>query len=275
MIATKILERLRAGLVGQRNLAQRQPQPVRYVDPASLLTPSALIRMGTEYGGWNLPLDHGLGPDSVCYLAGAGEDISFDCEIARNFGSRVTILDPTPRAIAHFEQLGKAVAAGQPFPINGSDTAFYSLDPDDFARMRFVPFGLADGNKELKFYLPRNPAHVSCSTANLQGTEEYFVAQCYTLRAVMQKQGDTRIDLLKMDIEGSEYAVIRNLVSSGPIPRLLLIEFDEIHSPQDADAPTRIQHHIDMLIAAGMRCFSIDGCNFSFIRGSTAVPAHV
>jgi len=274
MIAAKLLGRLRAGFANDRPPAQRLPDPVCYVDPASLLAPSALLRLGTEYGGWTIPADHGLGPDSVCYMAGAGEDISFDCEIARRFGSRVTVLDPTPRAIAHFEQLCRAVQAGQAFPINGSDTAFYTIGPADLARMRFLPFGLFDADLEQKFYLPRNPAHVSCSTANLQGTEDYFTAQCHTLRSIMNGQADARVDLVKMDIEGAEYAVIGDLVTSGPLPRLLLVEFDEIHSPQDADAPARIKRHIDMLAGAGMRCFSIDGCNFSFMRAAPPTPVH-
>jgi len=273
MIAAKILGRLRAGWAKNPASADLPPEAGRYVDPASLLAPSALLRLGTEYGGWTIPADHGLGPDSVCYMAGAGEDISFDCEIARRFGCRVTVLDPTPRAVAHFEQLCRAVQAGHAFPINGSATAFYALAPADLARMRFLPFGLSDADLEQKFYLPRNPAHVSCSTANLQGTDDYFTAQCHTLRTIMNRQADAQVDLVKMDIEGAEYAVIRDLVASGPLPRLLLVEFDEIHSPQDAAAPTRIQRHIDMLTGAGMRCFSVDGCNYSFMRA--LAPAHV
>ncbi len=77
--------------------------------------------------------------------------------------------------------------------------------------------GLAGTDEELKFFMPKDPSHVSCSTANLQKTDSYFTAQCHRLSTLMAQQGDARIDLLKMDIEGGEYDVIRDLASSGPV----------------------------------------------------------
>lgn len=83
----------------------------------------------------------------------------------------------------------------------------------------------------------------------------------------MQQLGDTSIDLLKMDIEGAEYAVIRDIVATKLLPRLLLLEFDEAHTPGDGEAKRRIKDHIEILQHAGMRCIAVDGCNASFIRG--------
>jgi hypothetical protein len=82
----------------------------------------------------------------------------------------------------------------------------------------------------------------------------------------MQQLGDTAIDLLKMDIEGAEYAVIRDIVTMKLLPRVLLVEFDEAHTPMDSDANTRIKHHIEMLGQAGMRCIAVEGSDASFIR---------
>ena len=76
------------------------------------------------------------------------------------------------------------------------------------------------------------------------------------------------IDLLKMDIEGAEYAVIRDIVTMKLLPRLLLIEFDEVHTPMDSEANTRIKQHIEMLEQAGMRCIAVEGSDASFIRAS-------
>ena len=55
-----------------------------------------------------------LGPESVCYCIGAGEDISFDVELQTLYGCRVVIFDPTPYGIHHFEDLRRHVAAGTP-----------------------------------------------------------------------------------------------------------------------------------------------------------------
>jgi len=204
------------------------PSPlVRYLNTDYLLPVNALLRLGTNYGGWYLPADSGLNEASVCYLAGAGEDISFDCALASRFGCHVRIVDPTPKAISHFEGLTSAVEAGLPFPINNSKYTFYGVSPEVISKVRFLPYGLSDNDVELKFYFPKNPNHVSCSTLNLQKTNIWFTAQCHTLASLMAEQGDTHVDLLKMDIEGGEYAVIEHLTATSLLPRLLLIEFDE------------------------------------------------
>ncbi len=237
-----------------------------YVDRTALVAAKKLLRLGTTYGGWIIPVDAGLTADSTCYCAGAGEDISFDCALVERFHCQVRVIDPTPRAIQHFNNLEKAVMSGQRFPVNNSTEDYYSVTAENFSRLRFVPVGLADRDAELKFYLPKNPAYVSCSTVNLQKTESYFTAQCFRVSSLMQQLGDTSIDLLKMDIEGAEYAVVRDIVTTKLFPRVLLLEFDEAHTPMDSEASTRIQHHIEVLMQAGMRCIAVDGCNASFIR---------
>jgi FkbM family methyltransferase len=228
-------------------------------------------RLGSNYGGWLIPTAAGLDENSICYLAGAGEDISFDCALVERFGCRGRIIDPTPRAIAHFRELGEAVQAGRRFPINNSATEFYDIAPRQYGKLSFLPIGLADRDGELKFFMPKDPAHVSCSTVNLQKTEDYFVAQCHSISTIMARQGDTKVDLLKMDIEGAEYPVIRDLVESGRLPRILLIEFDEVHSPLDGGAPTRIAGSMNSLLGAGMRCIAVEGSNATFVRKDSRI----
>jgi len=237
-----------------------------YVDRTALLPREALLRLGTEYGGWIIPSDAGLTSDSVCYSAGAGEDISFDCALVERFRCRVRIIDPTPRAIQHFGSLEKAVKRGERFPINNSKEYFYTITAENFERLQFLPFGLADQDAEFKFYLPQNRDHVSCSIANLQKTENYFTARCFRLGSIMQQQGDDFIEMLKIDIEGAEYAVIKDMKATKLLPRLLLIEFDEAHTPLDDNAGTRIKQHIDMLAQAGMRCIAVEGSNATFLN---------
>jgi FkbM family methyltransferase len=237
-----------------------------YVDRTALVAAEKLLRLGTTYGGWIIPADAGLTAGSICYCAGAGEDISFDCALVERFHCQVRVIDPTPRAIQHFTNLERAVMSGQRFPVNNSTENYYSITAEEFRRIRFVPVGLADRDAELKFYLPKNPAYVSCSTVNLQKTESYFTAQCFRVSSLKQQLGDTSIDLLKMDIEGVEYLVIRDMVATKLLPRVLLLEFDEAHTPMDSDANTRIKHHVDILGQAGMRCIAVDSCNATFIR---------
>jgi FkbM family methyltransferase len=202
----------------------------------------------------------------MCYSAGAGEDISFDCALVERFHCQVRIIDPTPRAIDHFNRLSHAVKCGAMFPINNSESDYYGITAEGLKRLQFLPVGLADRDAELKFFFPKNPLHVSCSTVNLQKTDQYFTAKCHRLASIMKQQGDASIDLLKIDIEGAEYAVIRDMIASNILPRLLLIEFDEVHTPLDSDAGSRIQLHIDALTRAGLMCIAVEGSNASFVH---------
>jgi FkbM family methyltransferase len=263
-----LVQRLIGGLLHRRSPGgQASCSPLMaHLDPSQLASPDSLVRLGTAYGGWIIPANPGLQPDSVCYLAGAGEDLSFDCALARRFHCRVRIIDPTPRAVEHFRQLERAVREGRRFSINGSKSEFYEIAAADFGRLSFLAHGLADQDVELKFYLPKDPAHVSCSTVNLQKTENFFTAQCHRLSTVMAQQGDRTIDLLKMDIEGAEYAVLQEIMDAGLLPRLLLVELDEAHTPLDSDAGSRIHALIRQLNQAGMRCIAVEGCNATFVR---------
>jgi FkbM family methyltransferase len=248
-------------------LSVDNPSPLSgYVDRSQLVSADKLIRLGSPYGGWIIPRKPALTESSICYLAGAGEDISFDCALTKLFFCDVRIVDPTPRAVRHFKELNRAVKEGRRFSVNNSDVDFYEISVSDLARLVFLPFGLADMDVEMKFYMPKNPEHVSCSTVNLQKTDEYFTAQCYRLTTLMRQQGDAEIDLLKMDIEGGEYAVIGDLLASNLLPSTLLIEFDEAHTPLDNDAGARICENIKQLVSAGMRCIAVEGCNATFVR---------
>ena len=253
-------------LLASSHTAGVSASPSLPVDRTTLVAAPKLLRLGTMYGGWIIPVDAGLTAESMCYCVGAGEDISFDCALVERFHCQVRVIDPTPRAIQHFNSLEKAVKSGERFSVNNSTEDYYHVTAENFERLRFVPVGLADRDTELKFYFPNNPAWVSCSTVNLQKTEEYFTAQCFRLSSLMQRLGDTSIDLLKIDIEGAEYAVISDMVTTELLPRLLLLEFDEAHTPRDGEANRRIKHHIEILQRAGMRCIAVDGCNASFIR---------
>lgn len=241
---------------------------VRYVDPVGLLPSQALVRLGSLYGGWIIPADNGLTADSLCYCAGAGEDISFECALVDRYYCRVRIIDPTPRAIQHFQNLEHAVRTGVRFPINNSPVDFYSVTAAHLDRLQFLPFGLTNTDADMKFYLPQNSAHVSCSVVNLQKTDRYFTAPCLRLSSIMNRQGDESIDLLKIDIEGAEYGVIEDMVASDLLPRLLLIEFDEAHTPLDGKASERIRKHIALLGRSDMRCVALEGSNATFVKAS-------
>ena len=81
----------------------------------------------------------------------------------------------------------------------------------------------------------------------------------------MRSLGDTHCDLLKIDIEGAEYEVLENMVDSQIRPRILLVEFDELHTPLDKSANIRVEQCLSMLIRYEMELVWRDNCNFTFV----------
>ncbi len=159
---------------------------------------------GTRYGGWATPRN-AVTEDSVIYSFGIGEDASWDLGLISAKGCRIHGFDPTPKSLKWVEQ-----------NIN---------DP------RFVmhPQALADFNGTLDLWLPANPDHVSASLRQSSGTShEKITVPCENLSSIMERMGHERVDVLKMDIEGAEYAVLRNLCSEkGLLDRIgvLMVEF--------------------------------------------------
>jgi FkbM family methyltransferase len=192
-----------------------------------------MVRLGSSYGGWWVPRSL-LAADSVCYLAGVGEDVTFDLALIDAVGCEVWAIDPTPRAIAYAETV-------------------------ENPKFHLLPLGIWSEDAELKFFEPSNPAHVSHSAVNAQGTERFFVASCRSIRTFMNDLGHDHVDLLKLDIEGAEVAVIEDILSNGPLPKVFCVEFD-------APEPLRATlGRVRRLRAAGYEPTKVEGLNVTFV----------
>lgn len=177
------------------------------------------IKLGSEYGGWIIPANL-LNYNSVVYSAGAGEDITFDVAIANKFDCRVYIFDPTPRAAIHYLNRKK----------------IYKIKNDNL--LQYFNIGIAEESVFRPFWLPANKEHVSCST--VKPSDEYFMAYFTTIRNLMLTCGHKFIDLLKLDIEGSEYQVLKNIHKLNI--RCICCEF---HKDEKLDIPGYIKIAVD------------------------------
>lgn len=160
-----------------------------------------LETFGAGDGSWVVPAN-AIGPNSTCYCVGVGMDISFDMDLAAR-GANVFSFDPTPRSIEYMSKLNY-----------------------DRQRITFVPVGIWNETTELKFYAPMNRKHANYSSKDIHGTASYFTAKCKKLREVMNEFGHKRLDLLKLDIEGSWYEVLADIVDSEIDISVLCVEFD-------------------------------------------------
>jgi FkbM family methyltransferase len=238
----------------------------RHVDRGELIHQ----RYGTVYGGWFVP-GGVLTETSVCYCVGAGEDISFELELIREFGCEVYTFDPTPRATQHIAELYENTTKNLPSRINGSDTLKYEVNREGLAHLHFLPYGVWSENQTMKFYSPVDPTHVSHSILNLQRTDHYFEAECRTVGTIMESLGHKDLSLLKLDVEGAEHKVIRSLLDEGIRPTILCVEFDEGVVSPDEDYMSSILDTVSRLKQCGYLMTKLESWNATFVSISKLV----
>ncbi len=211
-------------------------------------------RLGSLYGGWIVP-ENWFNKDSVCYLVGAGEDISFDLALVSKYATRAWIFDPTPRALAHFENWRTKTQQGQPGPCSTCPGGYYPEFPLNLLHhIVFCSFGVWSEDTCLRFFAPLNEAHVSHSLVNLQRSEKHIEVEVKRLSTIMKNLGHSRIDLLKLDIEGAEYQVLEALLADRLEVDVLCIEYDETAVNHfDRAYLDRIEQSLQTLVASGYR----------------------
>jgi FkbM family methyltransferase len=199
-------------------------------------------RFGTNYGGWSLPTEAKLNPTSIIYSAGVGEDISFDLLLQETYGCTIVLLDPTERAKKHYEEVQAFYATGVPTftgDIQRDYLSTISSAKPDFSRFTYVPKGLWHVPDTLKFYKPVNPKYVSHTLIGKMYSDDYSMAEVDTVGNIMKDLGHTRIDLLKLDIEGAELTVLDNILREHIYPRYLCVEFDLLLKGRDSAQMTQ------------------------------------
>ncbi len=130
-----------------------------------------------------------LNHKSIIYAFGVSRHIETEEMLAKKIGCTVYLFDPTEPAIEFMKaQL-----------------------PDQ--KLVFIPIGVWVKSGTLKFYKDKRKWLKNLSVVNLYHNTEYVEAPCDTLAGIMKKHGHDRIDVLKMDIEGSALPVLEHMLS--------------------------------------------------------------
>jgi len=183
-----------------------------------------MIYLGTEYGGWLIDLD--LIPEgSTIISAGVGEDISFDLELIDRKKCHIVGIDPTRKShlfvesktnLTNFSLIKKALAS----------------QPNDLVTM----------------YENSNPTYVSESILpshhSIKKFQSYH-AETISLPEIFESYNN--ISLIKMDIEGSEYNVIKALSSIPDTVKQVCVEFHHFCTDHTLDDTQKMVDHLGQL----------------------------
>jgi len=181
----------------------------------------------------------GLGKQSIVYSAGLGSDITFEHALAAKFGCELLLCDPSPTGINTM-----------------------ALPENRIPQFHFFPLALAGRSGELSLAPPLEPAGDSWfASAQAPGSLKVSSAD---LGSLMRQNKHDHIDLLKMDIEGSEYEVINDILKNELPIGQICVEFHHgilpgIRRRQTITAMLR-------LIARGYKLVDQTGFNHTFVR---------
>jgi FkbM family methyltransferase len=218
----------------------RQSVPERSIRIGDFIRRTALVKVGTRYGGWYIPLFINLDENSIIYSGGAGEDISFDLHLSDLYGSEIILIDPTKRASEHFKNIIKYYNGEKELKQFEGDIQLDYKDnisklKPNLKKFSFLELGLWDQEKELKFYKPEDEKYVSHSLIDGMFSDKYEIVKVSTIDKIMKDLCHENIDLLKLDIEGAEVKVLNDMLDKKIYPTYLLIEFDLILKGKDND----------------------------------------
>ncbi len=229
-------------------------------------------RLGTLYGGWYFALTPSL-KSSTVISCGAGEDISFDIDLTSEFKCLTYIVDPTPRAIKHVTSVLKR--SGKTKDSNYNNTGSQSIDSYDLSEIKdgqinLIEKALWNEDKNIKFFLPRNPNHVSHSLINFQNeysnkTDSIEVGAITFAKLIELIELKGNLEILKLDIEGAEHEVICDLINSEILPNQILVEYDELMIDSTRGIK-RFKSTHKLLLNSGYKLFAKENTNYSYLR---------
>ena len=190
------------------------------------------IFFGSNYGGWSVYNSNNL-YGSTIISGGLGEDASFDLEFTAKYNSKIIFVDPTPRSIKHFKRIIKNINNKKKidYPKNTGNMPIESYDLTKVKKKNLIiaKYALWDKNyNKLKFYEPQNKTNVSHSLLYKRGSK-YINVMTISVKELKKKYKIKKIELLKIDIEGSEYRVIRNIIKDKIFPNQISVELENLH----------------------------------------------
>lgn len=197
--------------------------------------------MGDGSFAWSVCPDF-IDRSGAVYCAGIGTDISFEVALVGDYGLTIHAFDPTPRSVRWLST--------QEVP----------------EVLIHIPVATAGHDGFIMLHAPTAEEHVSYSPYRHSGADGDTVqVPAKRIPTLMNELGHDRLSLLKMDIEGSEYGVLRDIINARIEVDQLLVEF---HHRFDGISAKATRDAINIIRGAGYLIFHISprGKEYSFIH---------
>jgi FkbM family methyltransferase len=186
--------------------------------------------LGSVYGEWTF--HNKISPNPTVISCGAGEDISFDVDFLNHFSGKIYLVDPTPRAIKHYNLVKKKFGNKKKinYMVGGNQSVdSYNLKGICSNNLKLIKKAIWVKNQKLKFYEPKNRDHVSFSLYKNKNVNENFIdVDGIDILSIINKYNIKNIEIIKLDVEGAELIIIEDLFNKNVFPRQILFEFDQL-----------------------------------------------
>ena len=202
-----------------------------------------LHKYGSGHGQYYLPKLKKTSKVESILSGGAGDNISFDIDLAR-LGYKIFLLDPTPKAKKFFLRRKK--------------------NNKIFEKITYIEKALWNKNKHINFYLPIKKKIISHSTIQGFKNQKKILVKAITIKKLIKSLKIKKFYLVKLDIEGSEYFVIKDIIKTNVITKYFLIEFDFLKKSNLIKATSRLLEILLLLRQHNYKLIYIDNLNFTF-----------
>ena len=195
-------------------------------------------KLGAENASWVVSPDC-LSPHSIVYSLGVGNEIRFDLSLIKKYSVNVYAFDPTPESVAWIKR---------------------QKLPEQF---HFIDFGVMDYDGTAQFQQFDGVQFGTKITASQKS--RIVELRVFRLATIMKKLNHTKIDLLKINIEGGEYTVLADLVASNIDVKQIVVEF---HHRLAGYSLGQTKQAVQALNDAGYKIFHISDTDkeYSFIK---------
>ncbi len=125
---------------------------------------------------------------AVAYCFGIGFDYSFERELVEKYEMNVYAFDPSPQVIDKMEQ-------------------------ETLEGLYYYPYGISEKDELKVFFKPRYSDNYSEYFSYWTNENDKIEMKVYRLESLMKMFGHKHIDLLKIDVEGTEFGVLPDILN--------------------------------------------------------------